>query len=118
VRATRGRSDEGFTTVAALGLVLALGAVTVLVVTVGVLQVLRHRAESAADLAALAAARHAWEGPSAACSAARTTAAAQGAALDGCVLDGLDAVVRVSLPLPGRLRPFGPLRSQARAGAR
>jgi secretion/DNA translocation related TadE-like protein len=115
----RGRTateEEGFTTVASLGLVAVLGLFTTMVLAVGVLQVQRHRAESAADLAALAAAQHVLEGPAVACAHARRAAAGQGAALDRCQLEGLDALVQVSVPLPGRLRPFGPLRSRARAG--
>lgn len=118
MRAGRDQSDSGFATVTALGLVAALAAFTALVVTVGVLQVVRHRAESAADLAALAAARHALEGPEVACAAARRTASAQGATVDRCRIEGVEAVVAVRTPLPGRLAPFGPLRAQARAGAR
>ncbi len=116
---TSRRSPEGgFSTVATLGLVSALIGFTALVLAVGVLRVARHRAEAAADLAALAAAHHALEGEVRACAAAARTAGAQHAAVDRCILDGLDAVVVVSLPLPGRLEPFGPVRGRARAGSR
>jgi secretion/DNA translocation related TadE-like protein len=114
----RARGEEGFTTVASLGLVAVLGLFTTMVLAVGVLQVQRHRAESAADLAALAAAQHVLEGPDVACARARTAAAAQGVSVDRCEVVGLEVVVHVSVPLPGRLRPFGPLRSRARAGRR
>lgn len=115
---TRGHRQDGFATVAVLGLMTAVVAAASVVLALGLLQVTRHRAESAADLAALAAARHAVEGPEAACRAARQVAAAQRGTVEACVLDGLDAVVRVRMPLPGRLASFGPLRAQARAGAR
>jgi secretion/DNA translocation related TadE-like protein len=114
----RERGDDGFTTVASLGLLAVVVAATLVVLALGVVQVTRHRAESAADLAALAAAHHALEGREAACHAARKVAEAQRARLDRCALDGLDAVVRVTVPLPGRLAAFGPVPAQARAGAR
>lgn len=114
----KARGDDGFTTVASLGLLVVVVAATLVVLALGVVQVTRHRAEAAADLAALAAAHHALEGPEAACRAARQVVEAQRASLRDCTLDGLDAVVRVTVPLPGRLGPLGPVPAQARAGAR
>jgi secretion/DNA translocation related TadE-like protein len=114
----RPSTDDGFTTVVTLGLLTALIGFTTLVLAVGVLRLARHRAETAADLAALAAAQHAFEGEARACVAAVATARVQQAVVDRCSLDGLNAVVVVSLPLPGPLSRFGPLHGRARAGQR
>ena len=111
----RGR-EEGFVTVAVAGLALVLVAVSALVATLSAVAVTRHRAAAAADLAALAAARHAVEGAGPACEAGRRVAAAQGAVLVGCRLDGLDVLVEVAVTPPGRLGDLGQARALARAG--
>jgi secretion/DNA translocation related TadE-like protein len=112
------RDDDGVATVMVLGLCCVLLAVTMVVLAVAVLVVARHRAESTADLAAISAARHAFEGESVACEAAAGLARRQRVRLDACRLDDLDVVVEVSLPAPGRLGSFGRLHATARAGAR
>jgi secretion/DNA translocation related TadE-like protein len=63
----------------------------------------RHRAESAADFAALAGATHALEGDSVACGAARSVAAANSAELSTCTLTGAVVTVTVTCPLSGGL---------------
>jgi secretion/DNA translocation related TadE-like protein len=63
----------------------------------------RHRAESAADFAALAGAIHAVEGDSAACGAARSIATANSAQLSTCTLNGAVVTVTVSCSLTGGL---------------
>lgn len=73
----------------------------------------RHRAESAADFAALAGAIHAVEGDSAACGAARSIAAANSAELSTCTVNGAVVTVTVSCSLTG-----GPSRWRAHAVAR
>jgi secretion/DNA translocation related TadE-like protein len=108
--------QDGFVTVAVAGLALVLVSVSAVVATLGAVAVARHRAAAAADLAALAAAQHAVEGRAAACGAARRVAQAQAAALQTCDLDGLDAVVRVSVTPPGRLGRWGAAEAVARAG--
>ena len=115
---TASRTDAGFSTIAGLalmGVVLAFAAVVALL---GSIAVTRHRAESAADLAALAAAKHALEGPTAACQSARRIAADQHGIVVSCALDGLDAVVEVAIRPPGWLGTLGLVRGRARAGAR
>lgn len=112
----RRHDDAGFTTVAALSLVLVLAAVSALVSVMATLAALRHEAEGAADLAALAAAGLAPEGSNAACAAAKMVARYHAATLESCELQGTNAVVRVSVALPGGLRPLGPLVARARAG--
>jgi secretion/DNA translocation related TadE-like protein len=83
----------------AVGLVLV--AAGLVGAAVGAAHVARHRAQSAADLAALAGAARVIEGPSAACARAADLAAANGAHLTGCELDGLDLTVTVEVtPAP------------------
>ena len=83
---------------------------------VGGAVVARHRAQSAADLGALAAAQRALDGEVGACAAARGVVEAVGARLDRCVLQGGDAVVVAVVDLHGRTAALGPARGLARAG--
>ncbi|MFI5752484.1 Rv3654c family TadE-like protein [Streptomyces sp. NPDC051644] len=85
---------------AVFGVVLALGQVVVV----------RHRAGGAADLAALAAADRALQGPEEACGAAGKVAAAQGAVVVRCAVRGeiADVTARVS---------FGPYKPAVRSRA-
>ena len=78
--------------------------------------VARHRAASAADLAALAAADRAREGSAVACRAAQAIAVAHDARLTRCDLDGEIADVTAAVPLPTGLRGLGPATARARAG--
>jgi secretion/DNA translocation related TadE-like protein len=71
----------------------------------------RHRAGGAADLAALAAADRALEGPARACAAARHVAAAQGARVLRCGMRGDIADVTAA----ARWGPYDPS-VRARAG--
>lgn len=114
----RAGGDAGSSTVLGLALMLVLLAVGGVIGTIGVVSVTRHRAEATADLAALAAARHVFEGEQAACGAARRLAAEQGARLLDCRLEALDVVVVVGVRPPGRVASFGLVRGQARAGRR
>jgi secretion/DNA translocation related TadE-like protein len=80
--------DQGSATVWSLGIVavlLALFATGLLLVQA---VVLRHRAGAAADLAALAAADHALDGPERACALAAEVATAQGVRLTACAVTG------------------------------
>lgn len=95
-------------------MVAALVAVTMGGVWIGAAVVARHRAQSAADLAALLAAQRIPAGPSAACRGAGDLATAMGAALTQCGLDRLDVVVAVEVPSPVPLG--GRALASARAG--
>jgi secretion/DNA translocation related TadE-like protein len=86
---------------------IALGGVWV-----GGAAVARHRAQAAADLAALAAAGRLSLGPDAACAQARNIAAAMGAVVSGCDIQNLDVVVAVTV------RPGSRIAGEARAAAR
>jgi secretion/DNA translocation related TadE-like protein len=112
----RSAGDRG----AAAVLVLAMAAVLVLagatVTAVAAVAVARQRAATVADLAALAAAQRALEGQVDACTRAARTAAANGARLTSCRLDGDVAEVVAEVRPPGRLGELGAARSRARAG--
>jgi secretion/DNA translocation related TadE-like protein len=93
----------------ALVVLLFAGAVAM----AGGVAVARHRAETAADLGALAGAVHAAEGEAAACAEAARIVHANGAELVGCRLDALDATVTAAVRAPGG---WGTASASARAG--
>jgi secretion/DNA translocation related TadE-like protein len=99
---------------------IGLGAVVCAAAVVGVLLggavAARHRAGTAADFAAIAAAQRWADGRSVACRAAARVAADDGAQVDSCRVSGAIAEVRVSVPVPGPLGRLGPARATARAG--
>ena len=67
----------------------------------------RHRAQSAADLSALAAAASLAQGVEAACSQAAAIASAMNVEVADCAVDGLDVVITIQV---------GKARAAARAG--
>jgi secretion/DNA translocation related TadE-like protein len=91
-------------------------AITIGGVYVGSAVIARHRAQAAADLAAVAAAVHLGDGTGTACSQASTLARAMGAAVTRCLVEDLDVVITVETPVSlGRIGG-GPARATARAG--
>jgi len=97
-------------------MIAVLLAITAGGVYVGSAVVARHRAQAAADLAALAAAVHLTDGADAACAQASELARAMRTAVTHCVVEDLDVVVTVDAKLAfGRLS-VGPARATARAG--
>ncbi len=76
----------------------------------------RHRAEAAADLAALAAAAHALDGEEAACAYADRVVAAMDGRLRSCHLDGWQVSVEVETRTWLPLIPGGNSYGRARAG--
>ncbi|NUS42189.1 MAG: flp pilus-assembly TadE/G-like family protein [Mycobacteriaceae bacterium] len=90
--------------------------VTVLVVQFGGVVVARHRAQAAADLAALAAAGSAEYGPTAACDAARTVAGRVNVAVRECHFTDWDAVVSAAAAVPFGLFSDRAVVAVARAG--
>ena len=76
----------------------------------------RHRAQAAADLAALGAAGDVASGPDAACRQATQIAARMRSDLTDCRIDGLDVVLEVSVPVRLGRWGVGPARAVARAG--
>jgi len=113
---SRVSAERGSATVASVAMMAALLAVTVACVYLGSAVIARHRAQAAADLAALAAAQRLADGTAVACSQASAVAAAMAATVADCAVDGLDVVVAVDVPAAlGRLG-MGTARAVARAG--
>lgn len=108
-------ADSGVATIGAAGAIAAILVLVTVVVGVGAAAVTRHRAEAAADLAALAVAAYALDG-SAACDRAGRVAGRMGVRLSRCALDGWDAVVEVAATPPGFIARFGTVSARARAG--
>jgi secretion/DNA translocation related TadE-like protein len=112
-----GRSDRGSGTVLVVGAVAVLLTLTVASLTVVSAVVAGHRAQSAADLAALAAAsalgRGAGEAP--ACATAAVLARRNGGTLAECTTGAnsdVELVVRLAPTMPG----LGRATARARAG--
>ena len=79
-------------------------AMTVACAYLGAAVIARHRAQSAADLAALAAAGRLTQGAEAACAHAVSVAMAMDTKVADCSVIGLDVVVAVDVPVAlGRL---------------
>jgi secretion/DNA translocation related TadE-like protein len=107
------RGDErGSATVVAVAMVAVLLCVTGAGAYVGSVLTARHRAQAAADLAALAAAQRLPAGPAAACAQAAAVARAMRVGDAHCGVDGLDVVVTVAVPVAFA----GVARAAARAG--
>ncbi|TCP56847.1 secretion/DNA translocation related TadE-like protein [Tamaricihabitans halophyticus] len=108
--------DAGFAVVwsaVACALVVTLAT---LVAWLGAAAISRHRAEAAADLAALAAAAHAVSGDERACARARWVTDQMKARLTSCNLQDWDARVMVAVAPPGWLAGFGEANAKAIAG--
>lgn len=95
-------------------MIVVVLTVAVLGVRVGTAVVARHRAQAAADLAALAAATRLPGGAAAACQGALGVSRAMGAELAGCAVEELDVVVSVAVVAGGRIG--GRAYASARAG--
>ncbi|MFF5407725.1 Rv3654c family TadE-like protein [Streptomyces misionensis] len=109
-------SDRGSASVWSLGVIAVLCVVFGAVLALGQAVVVRHRAAGGADLAALAAADHWAEGGPVACARAGRLAAAQGARLVRCTVQGEVSDVTAASgrgPFTARVRaragPAGPL---------
>ncbi|VVJ22885.1 Uncharacterised protein [Amycolatopsis camponoti] len=109
------RQDSGVATIWTAMAVAALAGVAVLGCWLGAAVLARHRAESAADLGALAAASHAADGPVRACERARWVADRMAVSLLTCRWQRLDAFVEVQAPSLGFAGLPGPS-ARARAG--
>ncbi|TDD52167.1 Rv3654c family TadE-like protein [Saccharopolyspora elongata] len=108
--------DRGAATVVAAVLSLALIILLSVVLQLGAVTVARHRAEGAADLAALAAAAYAPHGQQVACERANRVASGMRAELAECRMDGWDAVVTVRADLPAFVPGGRKASARARAG--
>lgn len=105
------RSDRGAATVWGVVTMAVLGLMCAAALGMGQAVVARHRAASAADLAALAAADSWARGPEAACAAARRVARAQGGLIEVCSIRGQISEVAAR----AALGPYA-VRVRARAG--
>lgn len=97
--------DRGSGTLWVASMVVILSVASVTVVLLGVAQTARHRANSAADLAALAAAQVLMDETGTPCEVASGNATANGARLTSCAVDG--EIVTVSVGVDVRLGRFG-----------
>ncbi|MFI1097483.1 Rv3654c family TadE-like protein [Streptomyces sp. NPDC020917] len=84
----RKHGDRGSATIWSLGAMGVLLALFAAALFLSQAVIARHRAGGAADLAALAAADHALDGPQTACRLAAAVAQAQGARLRSCQVAG------------------------------
>jgi secretion/DNA translocation related TadE-like protein len=109
----RWADDRGSASLWLLGVGLALLVLCGSVTMVGGLVVARHRAESAADLGALAGAQRAVDGQAGACARAASIVHDNGARLLTCRLDGFDLTVTTEVGGPAG---WGAAQASARAG--
>lgn len=99
---TRGvERDRGAATVVACAGAMILLIVTGLAVHVGTAILARQRAETGADLAALAGAAQLLRGAEFACATAGQVARSNGVEVTGCRSDGLDLLVEVTADVGG-----------------
>jgi secretion/DNA translocation related TadE-like protein len=96
--------------------IAVLLTVTIAGVYLGSAVVARHRAQAAADLAALAGAQSLPAGPEQACVGAGALASMMEATVVRCDVDDLDLVVTVEVGVGFAVGPLGPARAAARAG--
>ncbi|MGY1941149.1 MULTISPECIES: Rv3654c family TadE-like protein [Nocardia] len=109
-------SEDGLATVfGCLALVALIGA-TLLIAQVGFVVVARHRAQAAADLAALAAAGALVEGVDPACDEAEELARRMGTRIRACGATEWDVTVTVERNVPIGLYGDRIVRASARAG--
>ena len=111
--------DGGSATIWSLSIIVMLTAAMMLALALAAAVIQRHRATSAADLAALAGAGQVLAGPAAACGRAAEIARRHAAALERCDVGATSVAVEVSLPHElgwlGR-QVLAPARGRARAG--
>ena len=91
-------------------------ALTIGGVAIGSAVVARHRAQAAADLAALAAAVHIADGIGEVCRHAAVLANAMHTVLTQCAVEDLDVVVTIDASVAFGRMGVGPARATARAG--
>lgn len=108
--------DAGTATVYACVCAMVLLVVTGLAVHVGAAVLTRQRAETGADLAALAGAAQMLRGAAFACATAGRVAQANGVSVTSCTADGLDLLVEVTAAVAGGGPLGGSATGRARAG--
>jgi secretion/DNA translocation related TadE-like protein len=100
----------------AVAMIAVLLAITVACVYIGAAVSARHRAQAAADLAALAAAGRLPLGANAACAYASAVAHGMQVTVARCAVEQLDIVVAVDATVTLGRFGLGPARAIARAG--
>jgi len=108
------RAERGSATLLAVAMIAVLVALTAGGVYLGSAVIARHRAQAAADLAALTAAAHVPEGS--ACVRAAALARKMHTGLTQCDVDELDVIVTVDASVALGRFGVGPARATARAG--
>lgn len=108
--------DDGYATVWAVGVIGVVLVVMLVGLELGMAVSGRHRAEAAADLAALAAASHVSDGEPAACAYAARIAEGMSTRLVECRLSGSEARVELEAGAPLFLCVGGAAFGRARAG--
>lgn len=89
--------DDGYATIAALGIIVAVVAVALAVTAIFSRVAARHEAQVAADLAAVAAATALAHGDSDPCAVARDVATHNGGSVADCTPEGEDIVVHAQV---------------------
>jgi len=115
-RPSLGRAEHGSATLVAVAMMAVVLALTVGGLYVGSAVIARHRAQGAADLAALAAAEHLADGSGAACVHAASLARAMRTTVTHCAVEELDVIVTVDAAVALGRFGVGPARATARAG--
>lgn len=110
------RSERGSATVLATGIAAALLVSAVAFTALGQAGAARHRAQGAADAAALAGAAKVLFGEGEACAAARAMVERSDAEFQGCEVSELEVTVHVNETPSGLPAAFGPARAVSRAG--
>lgn len=113
---SRGDRERGSATVLATGIVAALVVSAMAFTAVGQATAARHRAQGAADAAALAGASKVLLGDGESCAAARAMAEDAAVELERCEVRNLEVTVYVSVEASGIPAAFGPARAVSRAG--
>jgi secretion/DNA translocation related TadE-like protein len=112
----KGDRERGSATVLAAGVAVALVVTAVGFIAVGQASAARHRAQGAADAAALAGAARVLFGEGEACGAARAMVERAGSELERCEVGDMEVTVHVSEVPAGIPAAFGPARAVSRAG--
>ncbi|UQV57998.1 flp pilus-assembly TadE/G-like family protein [Corynebacterium pseudodiphtheriticum] len=94
-RSRHARDDDGYATVAAIGIILAIAAVALALVGVASHVVARHQAQLAADMAAVAAAEGLSQGDLP-CPVAQRIAGLNHASVVSCRIDNRDVLLEVT----------------------
>lgn len=110
------QGEEGGATILGCCAIAVLVVVTAALLHVGSAVAARHRTQSAADLAALAAAVALDRGTVAACDSAATIAERMHTAIESCTVEDWDVIVTVTAPVYLSSLGVRDARAVARAG--